>query len=81
MLRFVKMQYPCLPVHDSFVTYATLDDELPVMMEEVAAEFLQSNFPTKRAYFAKYNGPTGLVTAEIDTLLSLPQYINKAQLE
>ena len=35
MLRFVKMQYPCLPVHDSFVTYATLDDELPVMMEEV----------------------------------------------
>jgi hypothetical protein len=32
MLRFSEMQYPCLPVHDSFLVYHTLEDDLHKVM-------------------------------------------------
>ena len=35
LLRFSDMGYPCLPVHDSFLTFKSLDDELPDIMRDV----------------------------------------------
>ncbi len=35
LLRFADMGYPCLPIHDSFITFKTLDDELPDLMQDV----------------------------------------------
>jgi len=70
MLRFVDMQQPCLPIHDSFITYATLDDLLPQIMEEVASDFMRCSIPTKRTYLSEYAGPTGLVMDDIEALLT-----------
>lgn len=70
LLWFADRQYPCLPLHDSFITYATLDDELPGVMEAMASKYLNLIIPTKRTYLAQYNGPTGLVTDDIGTLLT-----------
>ena len=70
MLWFADRQYPCLPLHDSFITYATLNDELPGVMEAMASEYLNLTIPTKRTFLATYNGPTGMVTDDIGTLLT-----------
>ncbi|WP_163001302.1 hypothetical protein [Pannonibacter phragmitetus] len=35
ILRFLRMNYPCLPVHDSFLVHHALRDELKTIMVEV----------------------------------------------
>ena len=54
----------------SFITYATLDDLLPQIMEEVASDFMRCSIPTKRTYLSEYAGPTGLVMDDIEDLLT-----------
>lgn len=70
MLMFAGMQYPCLPIHDSFITFASLSDELPKLMEQAAQEIVGKQLPTKVNFIAQYNGPTGEVTNDIGTILS-----------
>ncbi len=73
MLKFVAMGYPCLPIHDSFITFATLDDELGQIMETAAAEEAAVTVPAKRKYVAQYCGPIGPVTYDIGTLINGPE--------
>jgi hypothetical protein len=73
MLKFVAMGYPCLPLHDSFITFATLDDELGQIMETAAVEEAAVIVPAKRKYVAQYSGPIGPVTDDIGTLLNGPE--------
>jgi hypothetical protein len=47
LLRFVDMGYPCLPVHDSFITFKTLDGELPEIMRGVVKQVVGSSAYTK----------------------------------
>ncbi|WP_170411479.1 hypothetical protein [Ruegeria arenilitoris] len=70
MLKFVEMQQPCLPIHDSFITYKTLEDELPDIMERVAVELDAGEIPAQKAYSGSYTGPTGLVTADVGEVLA-----------
>lgn len=73
MLKLVASGYPCLPLHDSFITFATLDDELGQIMETAAAEVAGVTVPAKRKYVAQYSGPIGPVTDDIGTLLNGPE--------
>ena len=73
MLKLVASGYPCLPLHDSFITFATLDDELGQIMETAAAEVAGVTVPAKRKYVAQYSGPIGSVTDDIGTLLNGPE--------
>ncbi|WP_109312201.1 hypothetical protein [Ruegeria sp. AU67] len=70
MLRFVEMRQPCLPIHDSFITYKTLEDELPEIMERVAVKLGAGEIPAQKAYSGNYTGPTGLVTADVGEVLA-----------
>lgn len=38
MLKFAGMNYACLPVHDSFITLASLGDELQVHMKDIVMQ-------------------------------------------
>lgn len=69
MLKFVQMRQPCLPIHDSFITYATLADELPAIMAAAAGEVVGRAIPSKPGDEAIYSGPTGPVTADISDIL------------
>jgi len=69
MLKFMEMDYPCLPIHDSFITYQTLTDELPGIMQQVAKECGNVVIPAKLVYAAQYNGPIGPVDADITDIL------------
>jgi hypothetical protein len=70
MLVFEGMGYPCLPVHDSFITYASLDDELGAIMEAAALAEIADAVPAKRTYVGEHRGPSGLVTDDMSTILS-----------
>ena len=48
LLRFVANGYPCLPVHDSFITYRALEDEVPEIMRNIVKELLGVESHTKR---------------------------------
>lgn len=69
MLRFLEMQQPCLPVHDSFITYASLADELPDIMAAAAEAVVGRTLPSKHGEAARYAGPTGPVTDDISDIL------------
>ena len=69
LLKLTGMNYPCLPIHDSFITFATLSDELPEYMEEVAQAHGLSGALAKEVFIAEYDGPTGLVDIDISDML------------
>lgn len=69
MLKFLEMQQPCLPVHDSFITYASLGDELSAIMAAAAEAVVGRPLTSKRSEAAKYAGLTGPVTADISDIL------------
>lgn len=69
LLKLTGMNYPCLPIHDSFITFATLSDELPEYMEEVARAHGLSGALAKEVFTAEYEGPTGLVDIDISDML------------
>ncbi|PVA10833.1 hypothetical protein DC366_08215 [Pelagivirga sediminicola] len=69
LLKMTGMQQPCLPLHDSFITYETLGEELPLLMEQIARDHGLKSAPVKEAYTSKYDGPTGFVSMDIETAL------------
>lgn len=69
LLKLTGMNYPCLPIHDSFITFATLSDELPEYMEEVAQAHGLSGALAKEVFTAEYEGPTGLVDIDVNEML------------
>lgn len=74
MLRFVAMSQPCLPVHDSFITFSTLEDELAAIMSEAAHEVVGQWLPEKLSFLNTYDGPPGPVTMDISDILEEMQH-------
>ena len=66
LLRFVRMQQPCLAIHDSFITLQTLEDELPNIMREEAIRLLNLPLDSKLVFSSQYEGPIGEVSMQID---------------
>lgn len=81
MLKFARMGYACLPVHDSFLVHHALQDELIHAMQEA----FESKFKTT----GKVNFEIGLgepveqtgksLGMDMDDLLSQPSYITRLQ--
>jgi hypothetical protein len=69
MLKFLEMQQPCLPVHDSFITYASLADELPDIMAAAAEAVVGRPLPSKQGEAVEYAGPTGPVSDDMPAIL------------
>jgi len=69
MLRFAQMQYACLPVHDSFITLASLGDDLHHHMKQVVMDMLGIDIGVAPKPAHTYNGPTGMVDVDISNLL------------
>jgi hypothetical protein len=72
MLKLKSMNYPCLPIHDSFITFATLDSELPEIMRQVVLDRYDTDIGTNLIYKSEYVGPTGEVDMDISRLLDNP---------
>lgn len=71
MLKFVEMRQPCLPIHDSFITYKTLESELPDIMSVAVKNVAGSFVPAQKAYSAECTPKNiGLVTDDIIDLLN-----------
>ncbi|MDP5217866.1 hypothetical protein Q5Y75_11610 [Ruegeria sp. 2205SS24-7] len=70
LLKFTSMNLPCLPIHDSFITYSTMADELPDIMESIAATSKAIRIPSRHTHTGEYTGPTGLVEDNIEDLLN-----------
>jgi hypothetical protein len=74
LLKFTDMLQPCLPIHDSFITYEALSDELPEYMEKIAKDHGLPRAPVKEAFTSQYTGPVGELDMDIDKLLQ--EYCN-----
>lgn len=48
MLEFANAGYPCLPIHDSFITFQTLDDEVPAIMRRAVMKLRGVEIHVKR---------------------------------
>ena len=69
LLQFANMQQPCLPVHDSFITYATLADEVEGITARVALNVAGIELPITQKHLTVQSGMDGLVTDDISALL------------
>lgn len=69
MLRFTDMQQPCLPIHDSFITYATLADEIADITAEASLRIIGVKLPSRKEYVSVQTGADGLVEDDISNLL------------
>jgi len=69
MLLFVGMQQPCLPIHDSFITYATLADEITDITAEASLRITGVKLPSRKEYVSVQAGADGPVEDDISDLL------------
>jgi hypothetical protein len=69
LLKFAEMRYPCLPVHDSFITYTTLGDEMPGIMKEVAKATFGVELEVKPKEVSQSAVIGGAIDDDIATLL------------
>lgn len=69
LLQFTTMQQPCLPVHDSFITYANLADEVEGITSQAALAIAGVALPAKQKHLAVLSGANGLVTTDISEIL------------
>lgn len=69
MLKYVNMGYPCLPIHDSFITFATLKDEVSDTIQQVTNDLIGTKIPMAMKKMVTYTGPSGLVEASIGEML------------
>ena len=68
-LRFVSMSQPCLPVHDSFITYATLADEVADITARAALGIDGVELPVGLKHLTVLSGSDGSVTDDISDIL------------
>jgi hypothetical protein len=76
LIEFAKGGYPCLPVHDSFITYKSLDDEVPEIMSRVTRNLFGVSGYSKRKESISYleSVMPGHVENDIDEILdSIPE--------
>lgn len=71
LLEFVSMGQPCLPIHDSIITYQTLDDEVPEIMQRIVKALLGVHSQTKRKDSISYRDSVvpGAVEMSIEEIL------------
>lgn len=70
MLRFCSMQYPCLPVHDSFLVHHALEDELSQVMQLVFKEIFGKEVNVKRKLSEVTYEGVGSVKTDISDILN-----------
>ena len=80
MLRFAEKHYACLPVHDSFITLASLGDELHHHMKQVVMDKHGIDIGVAPKPTHTYDGPTGMVDMDISNLLEPKTDIEKRDL-
>ena len=80
MLKFTKMHYACLPVHDSFITLASLGDELIDYMKQVVRETQGIEIEVTPKPTHTYSGPAGRIDTDISELLAPTDAIEKSLL-
>lgn len=71
LLKFVSMQQPCLPMHDSFITYATLADEVAGITGRAALDIAGVELPVRQKHLTRQIGSDGLVSADISDILAV----------
>lgn len=69
LLRFADMRQPCLPVHDSFITYATLADEVADIACGAALDVAGVVLPVKQSHLTEQTGSSGPVLGDISDIL------------
>ena len=60
------MGYPCLPVHDSFLTFKSLDEELSDIMRDVVGQITGAIGYTEKKDSVLYGKSQSLESAEYD---------------
>lgn len=74
LLHFAAMNYPCLPIHDSFIIHHALKDELATVMLAAYRDVTGKEIPLKLddnyAFFVEMNPGKGEVEDSIDDILA-----------
>jgi hypothetical protein len=70
LLQFVKMQQPCLPVHDSFITYTTLADEVADITDKATLQVVGVKIRVNCKHNTEQIGGNGLINEDISDLLT-----------
>ncbi len=80
MLRFAKRRSACLPVHDSFITLASLGEDLSAYMKHIVMEKLGIEIDVKPKPKHEYSSLNSTVDTEISELLAPTALTDKRHL-
>jgi hypothetical protein len=80
MLKFAGMNYACLPVHDSFITLASLGDELQDYMKDIVMQQQGVEVTVKPQPSHEYSGVRHMADMDISDQLAPVTSDDKRQL-